>query len=269
MNNSEQDITQLTAYIEGDLSPREKVEIEKRLQTDTEFHQLYRELSILISSLSEEKPSPLRSKIRSWEAELPAIQPQPTQPREVKIPAYRRLFLIIGSIAATVVLTASITLWIFSGNKLSPEDEKFLQYHEAYKSTPSSRGNDIFNLQDAYLLYGLGKYKDAAAVFDRVIETLKQDTSANAKKEITKAYFYLGNSRLSDFSYLEAENALRNYMTLANENHYLYEEAVWYYALSAWMCKDTTTALSYFNKIESDNRHYQKAQELSVILTPK
>jgi hypothetical protein len=225
----------IDAYIEGSLSPEEKLEFEQRLTVD---HQFRTEYETHLASLDV---------VKSYGALQIKERLQAFENRRKGLPA-KKVWIILAAAAFTGLFLASYYLIPFS-SKDAPE-QLFAFYFHPYRDPVSVRSGEVFeDIRDkANTAYRSGDFATAAAYYKQVAVPSEAD------------HFYHAMSLLQAG---QTENAIVLLSDIARVSGSYHEQAAWYLALAYLKTNRIEEAKAMLARIREKNYFMaEKAEEL-------
>jgi len=213
MENDTRDRELIQGYIEGNLAPSQKSEVDYRLKEEIGFQQLYSEYALLAHGIRFAHLSQKLEQLRSLEAGLPPVEAKQVLLRQYWMPI---------SAAASVLLAA--VLWFTLASDPRPlNQELYAAYFEPFDSPGSgltrSTDNEKSIRAKAYMAYDAGNYEEASIFLE---EALKE-------KDDAIMHLCLGSSLLKLGKHEEAERVFQHVVESHGD---LVTQAEWYLALT-------------------------------------
>lgn len=250
MYNFEKDIELIKKYFDRKLTEREKEEIEKRMEGDIDFQEIFEDYQHIKKAMQVHHRQKLKEDLQVMAQNTPLSLGDGTQRKYLVSKSY----LFIAAAGITALLMISVLFVIphqLNSNRL------FSSYYEPYPNyeEETKRGNTTSSLyRQAFYQYTLRNYKEAIKLFQEILE---EDPS----KVVVQ--FYLANAYLASG---EVFNAVRLFQELLREPDFRFKEATeWYLALAYLKNQDFEKSQKLLKKIAQSKSFYHiKARHLLV-----
>lgn len=160
---SEEELTRITPYLEGELSADEQEDFALRYTSDPHWHHKIEEVRMLITGIREAN---LRSTISAWQDDRMATS---TLPTHKAIPIYRRWW----AVACIALLFLGGGMWLFLPTK-STNETLYLTFFEPDMGLPvtmSTSDTAQYSFYDGMISYKEGNYADALKKWDSIQHT--------------------------------------------------------------------------------------------------
>ena len=245
MELTNNDIQQLEAFWEGNLSEADRSAVQNRLDTDVLFYQEAAKMYLLTEGLETLKQRETLKRLKALDATLPPIDP-PNSMGWLKI-----------LIVALVLALAAFGVWHFMIKEEKPEvAAPIAAYFEPYPALGIRMGDSPDELKkDALVLYAQKKYSKA-------IPLLNDSFKATSDSMLL---FYMGVSNLALGQSSEAQAIFEQ---LQNTESVPQEATQWYLALSFTATHQYDKAKAILKNNQSD-KYKEKVQKLLEEISKK
>ncbi|MBT7094887.1 MAG: hypothetical protein HN936_16695 [Bacteroidetes bacterium] len=241
MKFNNKDIDLIETYLNKELGPQEEDAFETRLQTDSDFKELFDEVSILIMGIQQTGREAVLSRLR----ELDNITVSESINQYKKNSGLRLIRMYSPYAAAAIVFLAAF-LWINPGIPLKNYSPYSYNTFRSSGKESTERLHSISGLSD----YQEKDYKKTIKKFESI--KIKNDT----------IWFYLGNAYFARYQFKKALSCYEQ-KPLLNGSELSYD-AKWYAALSLIATKKHHKALDYLKDLSESNSIYShEAHQLS------
>lgn len=230
----------IQAYLEGNMSEKERVEFETAMDQDPDLKAEVSDLRLIEKDLNAHRIGEFQTQLTSWEDEYK--QALETPPSGFQLRRYL-------SIAATLTILAVAAIYFM---KPAGTDEIYDTYYSPYADVLSTRGEaESQLLSEGMASYNAENYAVAAEKLGQFVESTSDPL----------AFLYLG------ISYLELDQpALAVDMLQRAENvSYTAHQAKWYLGLSFLKLDNIEVAKSYFTWISENSNHYKSTQASEIL----
>ncbi len=241
MKLTEKDIEQLMGLWEGSLSNNERLELEKRMETDAVFRQDARQFQLLNEGLEVIKQRQMRHRFQDLDATLPDIKTPPP---------YN--WLMIGLVALGLAL-AALAVWYFAIREEKPKVKPiYAAYFEPYPALGITMGNDDKTVRlEALKTYAKKDYEKAIPLLDKAFSIEKDSL----------LLFYKGISHIGNSTSAQAIPILESLKTAT----FLSVDTVdWFLALAYLETNQKDKAVILLEKVKNTEggKYHAKAAEL-------
>ena len=248
------DITQETIdqYLRKQLSGKALSDFEQKLERDADLKKEVDTQAFLARGASKFGEDEMRAKLKKIRAEVLTTSADTEQPEEAKVLTMDRSkksnSFLRWSIAAAVLLALGAVLF-FNMPKSYSSSDLYASYYEPYKEDFSSRGgtNETM-ISQASQLYAKKDFQRALPLFNGALAL--EPNNAELKLATGVCYLELGTYDKA----IEVFSSIKNQLFV--------DEAQWYLAMTYLKKDDLINAKAVLKKIETDNRNYDKAQDL-------
>jgi len=238
-------------YYRNLLSNEERFKFEKKLESDSDFYDLYIKYGQFFKLAEQNGNKDLKSSLQTIEYNQTNKFNNPSSKNQPKTFSIRKL---IYSIAAALILLLS-AIYLFNLGDNTSDSNLFAEYFQPYPNTivKLERGEaEVTELQKTMLIYSNGDFKQAINNFDLILE----------KGKDSDLLFYKSVSQLSIGKNEEAISILEE---LKDKEIPSLKEAVnWYLVLGYVKENDNIKAKKLLEVIVNSNQTYQinSAKEL-------
>lgn len=245
----------LADYIYNDLSPEERVDLERELSENAELSESY--------VLNKQVVDYLRTKIQLKEmrsdpmlenaeklADKAFEKASDGEERQQVIPINRKR-IRIRNLTFAVAIAASIAVLITVGTPFGVDQDKLYdRYYDPLEASDySQRGESNEAYRD--VATGINNYLNGN--YEQSIEQFSQLATVPAFR--SEAQFYTALSRLGLGQYQDAQSIFESYIT--NENRY-HLESLWYLSLCYLKTGEIDQASKHLGQLEKYSGMYQK-----------
>ena len=240
MNNELKNIEKIDQYLNGALSPEERLAFENELLKNEELEKEVELVRATRNIVAHAGRAALKNKFDGFEKEL-------ATPVRRLVP-YRWM----AAVAAVLVLLVAGVWFSKNNSSLTEHEQLFATHFEIYRNPiliRSGENNSEKNWSAAVHAYAKGEYQRAAGLFQ---------TSLNDSLTIDYlAHFYRGVSLLSQ-PRPDAETAILEFNEVINVDNDYRLQAMWYQGLAFVYLNKKTEAKNIFENIKKTGGYKEK-----------
>lgn len=229
----------INRYFQNELSPNELAEFNEALKNDIEFNKEFQELKEIRTAINTNAHKDLSNFLNEVEKDIQ---------KEEESTLTKHTMKKYVSIAACVVLIASISFFNLKQNQKPTGQEIFTEYYQPYNNLAGQvRGSAALETlsSKAFNAYDAGNFEAAATNFEALVEEDKSATN----------YFYMGLSHLEAGNY---ETAVKNLNAVMNNFSDLNAPAKWYLSLALIANGAEEEAVGNLAKLTLENSAYKE-----------
>ncbi|MBQ4819725.1 hypothetical protein [Aquimarina sp. MMG016] len=239
MKRSQQIFDTIEQYLANALSEEDKKTFENQLSQDAELQLEVKKHQELQNVLSDSKRLDFKKELRS-------IQEEIYEEERIK----RRHRFSYMKIAATILILIGIgSIWFVNNKTKNEFVALYASYYSPYPASSEYRSDTSVDQKGLIRKYASGEYASVITDFEALDTALVTD----------ELRLYIGNSYLQND---QEEKAIEIFRTI-NEESSVYEDSLWYTALSHLKKENTNHTIVFLDKvIEYNGRYKPKAVEL-------
>jgi len=237
MDSERVDLELIDRFLKNELEIKEIAVVEKRLNDDKDFMDLYSFVKSLKDNVRKNVLSDKKHILEEYEKQLQNHQTSKTK--------LRRIFAI-ASIAAVFLL---LVFFVPDMMYMKKRNQVVLKHFEAFPAhiLKRSRKQDISKLkQKAYSLYGIAEYKKASSLLAELCESGDKESC-----------FYAGVSLLG-IGQIDKALAFFNMDGLSVDKNTLN----WYKGMCYWNSDKKTKAKSIWNEVSNTSPYFNKIKKI-------
>ncbi|GJM28252.1 MAG: hypothetical protein DHS20C17_08870 [Cyclobacteriaceae bacterium] len=222
-------------YLDGSMSPNEKLSFEEKLSGDEQLAQEVADLKALEDGLHATGAKMLSSEMKQWEAGL-----------NTENHGWMQYF----AAAAVVALILMPVIYFVTAQRPTSE-ELFLANYQPYEEMITQRGASDDSLH-VYLIDGLEAYNSGA--YKKCSELLGSYLKMYPDEHRVALYLAIAQLEINQKS-LAASNFQR-----AQQDPVVRQQAQWYQALAYLKFSETTSAIEILKTISNTKGHYRQQE---------
>jgi hypothetical protein len=223
-------------YLQNELSPEDKMELENKLQNDTDFNEKFE----IYKASTDFMSHTFSAETADFKANLKSISKTHFNENKPKVIGFKPWQY---AVAASVAILFGVFFFNYNSN---PEYGDFNQHENAFFT---ERGDVNADLTQAEEAFNSKKYNEANPFFEAVLKV-------NNSPEVQ--YFY-GVSLLEDNKIAKAETV---FIALKSGNSVYKTKAVWSLALAKLKQKNYASCRAILKTIPADYEDYENVQKL-------
>ena len=214
-------------YLLDRMETEQRIAFENRIQTDSAWAYKVEEVKLLLAGI---ETATMKERLNSYHENLKKNQPEKGGGKIIFI--QRKL-----TVAASVALLATISIWLFTTSK-NKYEKIYATYYKPDPGLMSAMGvSDNYVFNKAMLNYKIGKYKAAIDEWGKLKIELPQNDTLN---------YFLGAAQQANGNNAAAVELLKSMTTDAAKP--FYKDACWYTGLALLEQGAVKEAIPYFEK---------------------
>jgi len=214
-------------YLLDRMETEQRIAFENRIQTDSAWAYKVGEVKLLLAGI---ETATMKERLNSYHENLKKNQPEKGGGKIIFI--QRKL-----TVAASVALLATISIWLFTTSK-NKYEKIYATYYKPDPGLMSAMGvSDNYVFNKAMLNYKIGKYKAAIDEWGKLKIELPQNDTLN---------YFLGAAQQANGNNAAAVELLKSMTTDAAKP--FYKDACWYTGLALLEQGAVKEAIPYFEK---------------------
>ncbi len=214
-------------YLLDRMETEQRIAFENRIQTDSAWAYKVEEVKLLLAGI---ETATMKERLNSYHENLKKNQPEKGGGKIIFI--QRKL-----TVAASVALLATISIWLFTTSK-NKYEKIYATYYKPDPGLMSAMGvSDNYVFNKAMLNYKIGKYKAAIDEWGKLKTELPQNDTLN---------YFLGAAQQANGNNAAAVELLKSMTTDAAKP--FYKDACWYTGLALLEQGAVKEAIPYFEK---------------------
>jgi len=214
-------------YLLDRMETEQRIAFENRIQTDSAWAYKVEEVKLLLAGI---ETATMKERLNSYRENLKKNQPEKGGGKIIFI--QRKL-----TVAASVALLATISIWLFTTSK-NKYEKIYATYYKPDPGLMSAMGvSDNYVFNKAMLNYKIGKYKAAIDEWGKLKTELPQNDTLN---------YFLGAAQQANGNNAAAVELLKSMTTDAAKP--FYKDACWYTGLALLEQGAVKEAIPYFEK---------------------
>jgi hypothetical protein len=238
MGLTDNDIEKLQQFFNQELTETERMEFEKRLNSDTNFKQAVYAYKATLSVLNTVREGQQKVFLKNVNATMPPFEKDAQYVHLPDAVPVRRMGRKWWAMAAVGLVLVAVGYWFFSGGNPPEKEQKlaYSDYFEAYPALNTTKGVEEKDKKTAaFDAYNAQKYADATPLF----------ATAFAEKSDSTLLFYKAISELGNG---ETANAEQDFEQLIGTNNVPQQAVFYYLGLAAAENKQTEKAILNLKK---------------------
>lgn len=250
MRTGQDEIQRIEAYLDQQMSEKDRALFERELQTDVELKALVNREQLLRHGLEYTDLSDLEAELKSLDHELNVRLDSQSKIRTFD----RQVYLRWAAVLIPALIIAGVFFWQLQNRSNDLSDflnANFEPYENKAISVTRGGSNELTDVQKVFLDYDKNDLRAAESGFRKLLD---------ASPDNGQYQFYFGVTLLGQGKSDEARDVFQKYV---DNNQSLANEAKWYLALACLDLGDLEDGLGLLEELSAGNAPFsEKARDL-------